>query len=323
MVHFNPEFPDNHGLPPGLRAKIEAALEGKGMADMEDLNAFFNKAFESHNNTPDPEMGGFTPGMLFALQRSEWDSPECPLKLSDALGIDQLQGASGFRRTRAFLCAVGDSGGIQATAKGNLPRSFVNEMVDVFLDEKEKALTFQMNKVLNELDVFPLHEARLHCKLSGLIGLRKGKFTLTKKARGLLAPEAAGKLYKTLFMSYFQQYNIGYAFGGIDLDWLQHEAGYVLRPLQLLADKWIEMNEIAPQLLHPMIEERLENELKAAPYQTITDELERYFLKPFEAWGLLEVERTKEGYYDVIQRIRKTEIFDQFVHFDSGTRSGH
>jgi hypothetical protein len=256
--------------------------------------------------------------MLFALERSKWDTPECPLKLCDSLGIDQLQKSSGFQRTRTFLIAVRDSGGIKATTNGNLTRNFVNQMVDVFLDEKEKALTLSVNKVLNEQDVFPLHEARIHCKLIGLIGLTKGKFTLRKKAHGLLESEAAGLLYKTLFISYFQKYNIGYAFGpSIDLDWLQNEAGYILRPLQLLADKWVEMKEIAPKLLHPMIEHRLRNELRSVTYTKVTDVVEGYFLNPLELWGLLEIERAKEGYFEVIKRIRKTEIFDQFIRFDS------
>jgi hypothetical protein len=277
-----------------------------------------NHTMVSHNSTPDPEIGGFSPAMLYALERSEWDSPDCPLKLSDTLIYDQLQKATGFCRTRTFLIAVRDSGGIQATTRGNLPRSFVNEMVDVFLDEKEKTRTLRVNKVLNEQDVFPLHEARIHCKLSGLIGLTKGKFTLRKKARLLLESEAAGLLYKTLFSTYFQKYNIGYAYNHvIDLDWLQQEAGYVLMPLQLRADKWINSADIAPKLLHPMIHHRLEDELKAAAYLKVIDALESYFLNPLEAWGLLEIERTKQGYFEEIQRIRKTELFDQFIRFEA------
>ena len=93
----------------------------------------------------------------------------------------------------------------------------------------------------------------------------------------------------------------------IDLDWLQREVGYVLMPLQLRADKWINGVDIAPKLLHPMIHHRLEDELKAVAYLKVIDTLESYFLKPLEAWGLLEIERTKQGYFEVIQRIRKTE----------------
>jgi hypothetical protein len=319
MVNFNPDFPENDNLPAGLRAEIEAALKQNKVTDSIDaLKDILNQTMVSHNSTPDPEIGGFSPAMLYALERSEWGSPDCPLKLSDSLGIDQTQKASGFCRTRAFLIAVRDSGGIQATTRGNLPRSFVKEMLDEFLDEEEKALTLRVNKVLNEQDVFPLHAARIHCKLSGLIGLTKGKFTLRKKAQPLLEPESAGLLYKTLFVTYFQKYNIGYAYHcGIDLDWLQQEAGYVLMPLQLRADKWIKAADIAPQLLHPMIHHRLEDELKRSAYMKVIDALERYFLDPLEVWGLLEIERTKQGYFEVIQRIRKTELFDQFIRFEA------
>jgi hypothetical protein len=319
MVNFNPDFHDHDNLPAGLREKIEAALEQSKATDSFDaLKDILNHTMESHNSTPDPEIGGFSPAMLYALGGSKWDSPDCPLKLSDTLIYDQLQKTTGFCRTRTFLIAVRDSGGIKATTKGNLPRSFVNEMVDVFLDEEEKAFTLRVNKVLNEQDVFPLHVARIHCKLTGLIGLTKGKFTLRKKAHKLLEPEAAGLLYKTLFTSYFQKYNIGYAYNHvIELDWLQREAGYVLMPLQLQADKWINAAAIAPKLLHPMIHNRLEDELKAVAYMEVIDALESYFFNPLETWGLLEIERTKQGYFEVIQRIRKTELFDQFIRFEA------
>jgi len=36
---------------------------------------------------------------------------------------------------------------------------------------------------------------------------------------------------------------------------------------------------------------------------------------PFELWGLLEVERKKKKYFDEIQRIRKTPLFDAFIKF--------
>ncbi len=317
MINFDSHTPGKSNLPPELQAKIDALIEQpNATSNLDELNKSLSQVIESHNNAPNAEIGGFSPGELMALSRNEWDTPECPLKLSNDLSFDRLNDVSFFQSIRAFLITVLDSGGIRATAKGNLPRSFVTEMVDVFLDEKEKEQTLRVNKVLNEPDVFPLHQARILCELCGLISLTKKKFTLRKKTRVLLEPESAGQLYKVLFITLFRKYNIGYPYGGVDLDWLQNEIAYVLKPLQLNANAWIKMSAIAPKLLHPMHLERLEHELKLVSYMDVIDALERYFLRPLELWGLLEIERSKKDYFGDIKRIRKTPIFDQFIRFD-------
>ncbi len=315
MVNFNSNFPSNDNLPPELRAKIEAALESSG-GDINALKSVLNKTQDDYNRTPQAELGGFTPDMLFALQRHDWMESDCPLKLSDP-DATQVAHALFFQQTRTFLIAVRDSGGIKATAKRNLPRSFVNTMVDVFLNAEQKDLTLSMNKVLNEQDLFPLHEARIVCQVAGLIGLTKGRFNLRKKTLPLLEPGASGQLYKKLFFAFFRKYNIGYRFGGLDLDWLQFESGYILMPLQQHANKWIDPSAHTETWLHPMALERLQDQLSDISYMSASNAIERYFIEPFEKWGLLEVERVKKGYFDTIRRIRKTPLFDAFIHYEA------
>ena len=316
MVNFNSNFPSNDNLPPELRAKIQAALESSG-GDINALKSVLNKTQGDYNSTPQPELGGFSPDMLSALARNDWETPDCPLKLSNDLSCEQVANAVFFQQIRTCLIAVRDSGGIKATAKGNLPRSFVNTMVDVFLNEEEKADTLSVNKVLNEEDLFPLHEARLVSQVAGLIGLTKGRFKLRKKTLLLLEPDASGQLYKKLFFAFFRKYHVGYRFNrGIDLDWLQFETGYMLMPLQQHANKWIDPSSHTDKWLHPMVLERLQDELSDISYMTEADAIERYFIKPFEKWGLLEVQRVKEGYFDKINRIRKTPLFDALIRFE-------
>lgn len=315
MVNFNSNVPPNDNLPSELRAKIEAAFESAG-DNMQALQTLLGQAKDDYNSIPQPELGGFSPDMLFALQRYEWTDSEYPLKFSD-LTAAQVAHASFFQQARTFLIAVRDSGGIKLTTRGNLPRSFVNSMVDVFLNTEEKEHTLSVCKVLNEQDLFPLHEAHIVCKLSGLIGRTKGQLQLRKRTLKLLEPESEGLLYRILFIAFFTKYNIGYRFNrGIDLDWLQQEVGYALHPLQQYADKWIDPAEHVEQWLHPMVLERLEMELSDTKYMEASDAIERTFIVPFEKWGLLEVERAQGKYFKEIQRIRKTPLFDSFIHYE-------
>jgi|GEM_PF-1655173 len=318
MVNFNSNFtPGGDNLPPELRAKIEAALNAPdGNMSLAALNANLQENFTAYNDTPQAGLGGFSPEMLSALSRYPWDTPECPLKLNAEVSAEQLAGVRRLRETRDFLQQVQNKPRIKATPKGNLPRSFVNEMVDIFLDPSQKEKLFAYNKVLNEEDLFSLHETRLVCKLCGLLTLRKGYYTVSKRAAKLLAPGQEGALYQWLFMAYFRKYNVGYRFNrGIDLDWLQRETSYILMPLQQHAEKWIDPSAHTERWLHPMTLQQLEEEVSDLSYVSPADAIERYFIVPFELWGLLEVERKKKKYFDEIQRIRKTPLFDAFIKF--------
>ena len=188
-------------------------------------------------------------------------------------------------------------------------------MVDVFLDQEEKAYTLRVNKVFNEQDLFPLHEAHIVCKQGGLMSTTKGQLKLKKKTLKLLEPEAQGQLYQTLFIAFFRKYNIGYTIG-MDLDWLQQAVSYALYPLQQHANKWIDPAAHTAKWLHPMVLERLQNEVSQMAYTSAAGAIERYFIEPFEKWGLLEVKRIKQGYFDKITGIRKTPLFDAFIRFE-------
>jgi hypothetical protein len=318
MVNFNSNFTSGgDNLPPELRAKIEGALNAPAAkGSLAALNAQLQKDISAYNRTPQAELGGFSPEMLLALSRYPWDTPECPLKLNAEVSAEKLAGVKRLRETRDFLQEVQKRGRVKATPKGNLPRSFVKEMLDTFLNPSEQEELFAYNKVLNEEDVFPLHETRLICKLCGLLTLRKGHYTVSKRAAKLMEPGKEGALYKWLFLTYFRKYNIGYRYNrGIDLDWLQRETGYILMPLQQYANKWIDPSVHTEKWLHPMSLQQLEDELADISYMDAIYAIERYFIEPFEKWGLLEVKRKKKGYCEKIHRIRKTALFDDFIDF--------
>jgi len=86
-------------------------------------------------------------------------------------------------------------GRVKATQAGNFNRKFVESMVDTFLDEEERETVLRVCKVLNETDVWPLHEAKIVAKLAGFISLYKGTFGITKKALPLLHDLKAGELF--------------------------------------------------------------------------------------------------------------------------------
>lgn len=66
------------------------------------------------------------------------------------------------------------------------------------------------NKVINERDVWPLHELRVILKLAGLIRNRKGRFAPTRAGRDANTNEHAGVLFAKLFHTTFCKFNLGF-----------------------------------------------------------------------------------------------------------------
>ncbi len=318
MIQFNSNPAEGGGLPPELRAQLKQVLDQEEASAPQDIQAALDAIVQDYNNTSQATMGGFSPKMLHTLYNHPMGSPESPLQFSDQLTIDELSGSKSFIRIRQFLLALHETGRVKSTPKGNFTRGFVTEMVDVFFDTKTKEQVLSYHKVLNEEDVFPLHIARIICKLSGLIGISKGHYSVRKKSLPLLKEESAGKLYRQLFLTYFTKFNIGYRTRlRPELDWLQYEVPYALKPLQDRGATWIEADQLCQQLLHPMALAQLESDLSGVTYFTPDKLLNIYVLEPLEEWGLLEIQREKvDRYTHRIQRIRKSPLLDQFISFE-------
>lgn len=313
MVNFN------SGIPEELRQKIEAIMSKQNSLDQESLNQLLEAEKDSYNDKPQDFLKGYSPSMAYAL-RHAWNSPGSPIQFTNDLTLEQLSASRKFKEIRTLLLIMREQGRVEATSGGNFKRKFVESMVDTFLDAKEKEVVLSVNKVLNEPDVWPLHEARIVAEVSGLIQRRKGSYSVIKKYYPLLEESAAGTLFVRLFDSFYTKYNVGYQSNYPYLDWLQHEIKFVLYPLYLQAQKWLPIKGIAKKILHPIHHESLLEDLKDSHYVTDDYAMELYFLNPLEQWGLLEFRVKKERFHDIPTHVRITPLFKNFITFDTNPR---
>lgn len=309
MVNFNSNLPED------LRRKIEAKMNSP--------EGNFSKAFikmqsrmENYNRTPQAELQGYSPAMCDALSY-EWNTPESPIQFNAELTLAQLTGIRCFDNVRTVLRAVQEAGGVKATASGNFNRKFVESMVDPLLDAKKKEELLTYNKVLNEPDLWSLHEARIVATAGGLLVKRKGMLNVTKKHLTLLDDAAAGQLFVRLFDAFFRKYNIGYRHNyGIDIDWLQHEIRFILYPLSLKAKKWIDVADLAQELLHPMVCDNLREQLSTQSFLKETNAMVRYFVRPLHDWGMLDIKWSDDPRFREPKRIRLSPLFSKFIRFN-------
>jgi hypothetical protein len=180
----------------------------------------------------------------------------------------------------------------------------------------------RMNKVVNEADVWPLHVVRVNLELAGLIRRRKGTFLLTRKGRSLVSPEAAGELFRHLFLVHFGEFDLRYGrrlWSELDL---QAAMPLLIWQVGVWARDWVTVQALSVRLL-PESRPDADNGGDASLRQDISF-LHSILLEPLEGFGLLE-ERDADPQGESEDRrwrwrpealeVRITPLFHRFLSF--------
>lgn len=310
--------PGRFDLPPDLRA-IQAELAAHQWESLEQAHEFLQRRMARYNAGPQAELGGLSPNEMQQLLSGDWNG-EGPLRLNRELGMNQLSGVPLLRTARAVLAGSAQPGGIKATASGNLNRRFVATVIDpadwpdCHVDE-----ILKYSKVVNELDVWPLHSLRVVLQRAKLLMRRKGAFHAAPRGRELLAEARAGELYAHLFRTFFRDFNLAYLSVRGDDPYEQHQpmVPLVLLRLATLDQAWRRVHELAPLLISTLDPD--EDGLGLGRDVSLPHAFFRFrlrFLAPLEWFGLLEGrDAPSEVHYLPFRELRRTPLFEAFIRF--------
>lgn len=285
--------------------------------DLDAANAHLQKLTDTYNHQPNPEIGGFSPDMLFRLKYNAWTSPESPLKFNTGLPLETLSAAGYFVSLRNFLLYVAEQESVKATATGNLSRKVLADVADFFWTPEIKEEHFSYSKVLNENDVRGLKSGRHILELAGLLKKRKGSFYVPKAKQDLLEEKKAGELFVLLFTTHFRKFNLGYPGRYPDeFDVIQQDVDYALFTLGRVAKKWKAVSDLPEKVLHPITLEVLREAGESRAYFKVERVMDFYLLRAFESWGLVESENKEGDYLGESKKIRVTAFYREWIRFD-------
>jgi hypothetical protein len=247
---------------------------------------------------------------VMSLVQIDWEAPDCPLKLNDTLTLADLKSSPLLKHTRLFLTHLDTDKGVKLTAKGNLNRKFVSQMLDKFpWPDYDVATTRRMHKVINEEDFMPLHFIRVICEVAKLTRKYKDHLHLSHLGRSLLEEDTAGSLMSELFISNFQRFDLSYMDGFQEEDDFISEMGLILYGISKLTDDYTPSVELANLPLDPV--KYGEDHLSSGWI------FECRVLRYLYWFGLMEKrpqaandQRFKNYVY------RKTALFDRFMQFE-------
>jgi hypothetical protein len=264
---------------------------------------------------PKEELGGLSPVQISLLIHSDWVSSTGAIRLNPNLTLADLKDTRILANARLFLLRANDEGGIKATTTGNLNRKFVEGMLDqLTLPEGYVKSIRAENKVINELDLFPLHKIRLLLELDGLIRKTKGIFKVTKKGKDLLSDANAGELYAQLFYTKFRKFNLAYMHLGSERSDIQETIAFAFYQISKQVDDWKNVDTLPEKLFLPMVIEQPDPPIYEGHLASLC---KSRILNPLEEFGLVEQQELPgELKWKPSYQVRKTELFDRFLTFD-------
>ena len=266
---------------------------------------------------PEPGSPEAFDAFAVTLLQTDWESATGPMRFSPSLTLSDLADAAFFQNTRLFLAALAADQGTPATATGNLTRAFVGSLFDrLILSQTSREAIRHVCKVVNELDVWPLHVARVVAECAGLVARRNKRFQLTKAGRELLPDDHAGALFRRLFLAYFRRFNLQYNFSLRDVPLIQGSMAVILWRLDSVARDWTPVRGLAQQVLLRQVFDQLHAAMKS-PFDKEEWILGGYVLLPLMELGLLE--RKPHSDWSLIEEhhpVRISPLWRKFIHFE-------
>ena len=273
-----------------------------------------------------PEPGVPHPFDAFArrLLQADWESTIGPMRFSASLTLSDLADAAFLHNARVLMAGLAAEQGTPATAAGNLTRAFVGKLFDhLALSAHSRESIRAVCKVVNELDVWPLHLARVVAECASLLARRNKRFQLTRAGRELLPDEQAGALYRRLFLAYFRRFDLRHDFNLRDVPLIQQSFAVILWRLDTVACDWTPVRGLARHILLRAVFEQLHAAMKS-PYEKKEWILDGYVLRPLFDLGLIE--RTPKSEWPSVtenDQIRTSALWRKFITFERWSGGVH
>ena len=252
---------------------------------------------------------------LNALRR-EPSKDNRALRLASNLTAAEIATSAVTRNTLILLRRAADSDGLKLTATGNLSRTVVAEMVDLFeWPDFDRAEAFRLHKVVNEPDFLPLFFVRHVAQFAKLVRPYRDSLRATRLGKDLLTEDRHRALQAILFHVTFWHADLGYLGRGMYGSWPQRDIGILLWSLSVAAADWQTVEKLTRLCTIPV------HEVLRATSDTGSLTMEARILKPLLWFGLLEhrAEKSPDGRLAGRRFYRKSSLFDRFLAFNVRT----
>ncbi len=299
-----------------ISGSIMQDVQEQDFSSMEELQSFVESKIRQQNRACKDDFHGLSSEQMYDFLYHPFDSPNT---LNFHLPQDNLPHAAVLTLFLSMAEGIGENG-IKPTAKGNLPRKICIVAAQIYNTKHGHQQRWHRGSVNKEDDFYELHATRIIAEVAGLIRTYKGKFILSKKAKGLLAKQKYNEIYFILFQTAALKFNWGYGDGypeclivqqGFAFSlYLLFRYGNTKKPQSFYEDAFLQAFPAALDDPEFIDDELVDSERSFRGCYTFRT-MERFA----EFFGLVNIKLDKSEPYSYDVEITKQPLLDEIVEF--------
>jgi hypothetical protein len=228
-----------------MQAELKKAMAGKSLANLEEANRFLRIFNDRRNSEPRADFLGLSSNQVFQMINLPFTGELPIVRRNNDFPVADLEGIPVVADVRKFLEALSRFAPLKATATGNLPRGFAENLFQEIDHSKWKKFI----KFRSEMDSPKVNVLRLLLEMSGWIKKIQGTFSLTLKGKKVLDGGFLPASYIELFDSYVSRFNWAYLDRNEELEIIQRAWLFSLYLLHKRARSWTDNFSISPSFI--------------------------------------------------------------------------
>lgn len=292
------------------------ALNSREFDSPEEAQRFLDQFTESKNRVPQLDFLGLSSDQVYRMLHHPLEDIEDMIRFNHNLEPAVFQDTPIVKNTLFFLTGLKELEPLRATAKGNLPIAFAQELYNKFIDPSRR---FQFN-IRSEEDSVTVNTLRHVLRMCGWVKKAKNCYSLTKKGRNLVDGGFSEPHFFTLLQVFTRRFNWAFQ------DWYPSlwiiQAGFVfsLYLLHRKARSFIADRELGDYFIKafPMTLSEAEEIRLLDPRDTARSCFSLRFLEHFcEYFGFVDTRREKKTPYGFHLFVKKSELYDSYIKWSN------
>lgn len=294
--------------------EMRTAMQDKTFQSIEEAQTFANAWLEKKNNEPLPEFLGLSPEQMNRILYRPFQETSDIVTFNRNLFGEKMLEVPIVKETIYFLRRLGELQPLKATATGNLPRSFAQEINDQFPEDPKFSFIIRSEK-----DNMKLLSLRHILDMCGWIKKRHQKFYLTQKGQILNEKGFGPDDFHHLFQTYIQKFNWRFRDLYPELGIIQQGFLFSCYLLYRKARNSIKANELSTyfvQAFPAVLKEERRPTIWEDPYDLVTHTFYIRFIERFcEYFGLVTIENKEKRSLKLDCIVKTTPFFDELFQW--------
>ena len=308
--------PDEKGPAQQVMEEIREVLNNRDFASLEEAQVFLDRFMESKNRVPQLDFLGLSSEQVHRMLHHPLEDLGDMLRFNHRLETGAFQDIPIVKNTLFFLTRLKDLEPLKATAKGNLPLAFVQELYDQFLDPSRQ---FQF-KIRSEEESTTVNTLRHVLRMCGWVKKEKNYYSLTKKGTNIMTRGFSEAHFFTILQVFTCRFNWAFQDRYPSIWIIQGGFVFSLYLVHRKARRFIDAEDLGNYFIKafPRALSEAEGIRFLDPNDTVRSCFSLRFLEHFcEYFGFVDIRREKKAPYGFRLFVKKSALYDHYIDWSN------